>query len=419
MKGKHAFFIIILCISLFPLIACTTKSRSMNSEDLMKGVKAEAAEGLTSDEAFLKSTANFSLKLFKEGITPNENSLISPTSVLLALSMTSNGAEGATLEEFEKLLGDGISREALNNYLYSYIDKLPSTEKEKLNIANSIWFKDSDSFKVREDFLKTNATYYNASIYKSDFSSEETIKDINGWVEKETHGMIDKVIDKIDPDSVMFLINALAFEGEWQRIYEKGDIAPGEFSNIHGTKTTVDFMNSSEGSYLEDAKVTGFLKPYKDGNYSFAALLPKEGVDINEYINSLSGEEFLSLINNSAVGSVRASIPKFTYDYELSLKEPLQNLGLVEGFNPALANFKSLGSSTDGNIYIGEVLHKTFIQVDERGTKAGAVTSVEMKTESAILEEKYVTLDRPFVYAIIDNETKLPIFIGTVMELTK
>ena len=419
MKVKYTFFAIVTSLLLLLIAACSPKARTMTSENLMEGIKAEAMEGKASDEAFLKTTANFSLKLFKEGVAENKNSLISPTSVLLALSMTSNGAEGATLEEMEKLLGDGISREALNNYLYSYIKSLPSTEKEKLNIANSIWFRDSDSFKVQEDFLKTNATYYNASIYKSDFDSEETIKDINGWVEKETHGMIDKIIDKIDPDSVMFLINALAFEGEWQRIYEKADIAPGEFSNIDGTKASVDFMNSSEASYLEDAEVTGFIKPYKEGNYSFAALLPKEGVDINEYIDSLSGESFLSLVNNSAAGSVRASIPKFSYDYELSLKAPLQNLGLVEGFNSALANFKSLGSSSDGNIYIGDVLHKTFIQVDERGTKAGAVTSVEMKTESAILDEKYVILDRSFVYAIIDNETKLPIFIGTVMDLTK
>ncbi|MGM9973926.1 MAG: serpin family protein [Clostridiaceae bacterium] len=419
MKRKYAFFVIITSVILFTLTACTSKTRVMSSENLMKGVKAEAAEGKNADDAFLSSTADFSLKLFKEGIKDSKNSLVSPTSVLLALSMTANGAEGTTLEEFQKLLGDGISIEALNNYLYSYIGKLPNTEKEKLNIANSIWFKDSDSFKVQEDFLKTNATYYNASIYKSDFHSEETIKDINGWVEKETHGMIDKIINQIDSDSVMFLINALAFEGEWQRIYEKADIVTGEFSNIDGTKAAVEFMNSAEGSYLEDQKVTGFLKPYSEGNYSFAALLPKEGVDINEYINSLSGDGFLSLINNSAAGSVRASIPKFSYDYELSLKKPLQNLGLVDGFNSAIANFKSLGSSTDGNIYIGEVLHKTFIQVDERGTKAGAVTSVEMKTESAILDEKYVTLDRPFVYAIIDNDTKLPIFIGTVMDLSK
>ncbi|WP_426350639.1 serpin family protein [Alloiococcus sp. CFN-8] len=419
MKRKYAFLAIIMSVILFTLTACTSKSRAVSSENLMKGVKAEAAEGKNADDAFLTSTANFSLKLFQQGLKDKKNSLISPTSVLLALSMTANGAEGNTLEEFQKLLGDGISIEALNNYIYSYLDKLPNTEKEKLNIANSIWFRDSDSFTVQENFLKTNATYYNASIYKSDFDSEETIKDINGWVEKETHGMIDKIINKIDPDSVMFLINALAFEGEWQRIYEKADIVPGEFSNIDDTNVEVDFMNSAEASYIEDSKVTGFLKPYKDANYSFVAMLPKEGIDINEYIDSLSGEDFLSLINSSVAVSVRTSIPKFSYEYELSLKEPLENLGLVEGFNSAKANFKGLGSSSDGNIYIGEVLHKTFIQVDERGTKAGAVTSVEMKTESAILDEKYVTLDRPFVYAIIDNETKLPIFIGTVMELTK
>ncbi len=416
MKGRYKLYIILSLIASLALTACTKEIISLNSADLMKGVKAEAVEAITLDDTFISGSADFSLKLFKESITKDKNSLISPTSVLLALAMTANGAEDNTLKEMESLLAGKGNLQGLNDNLYSYLKNLPNSKKSEMTIANSIWFRDEESLKVKEDFLKTNASYYNASIYKSDFNSSKTPKDINKWVENNTKGMIDKIIDKIDIDTVMYLINAVAFDAEWKNIYNKTDIYKGDFKELSGDITSVEFMRSEENSYIEDAMVTGFIRPYADDLYSFVALLPKEGVDYYSYINSLTGENFISLINNSVKTQVSATLPKFSYEYEKNLNEPLITLGIKDAFNASLANFKALGSSSYGNIYIGNVLHKTFISVDEKGTKAGAVTSVEMKTESAVIEEKKVMLDRPFVYAIIDNETKLPVFIGTVID---
>jgi len=174
-------------------------------------------------------------------------------------------------------------------------------------------------------------------------------------------------------------------------------------------------MNSEESIYLDDGSATGFIKPYYNDKYSFVALLPNEGISIKDYIETLSGEGFLNTVKSAQNTVVNAVMPKFSYDYKIKLNDALKDLGMHDGLSAAKADFSRLGKSSRGNIYIGEVLHKTFISVDELGTKAGAVTKVEMTYESAPAELKIVRLDRPFVYAIIDNSTNLPVFIGTVM----
>lgn len=416
---KKIYSSFLLCILLagivFTSASCSAGSLNLKSKDLMQGIKGNKPEGKNIDDKFISSSSDFSLKLFKKGLDKEKNSLISPTSVMLALAMTANGAEGKTLTELEYFLGKDITIEELNNYLYSYMKNLPSEAKAKLNIANSIWFRDNEKeFTAKSDFLQRNADYYKASIYKSDFDSPDTVKDINKWVENKTNGMIDNIVDRIDKSTVMYLINAIAFEGEWETIYKKSQIFKGDFTDIKGNKKSMDFMSSDEGLYLEDNKTTGFIKPYAGNKHSFAALLPKENININDYISSLNGESFLKLLKDASNESVQATIPKFSYEYGVSLNEALIDMGVKEAFKPSAANFSKLGNSPLGNIYIGDVLHKTFIAVDEKGTKAGAVTKVEMKVESA-MNHKTVILNRPFVYAIIDNQTNLPVFIGTVI----
>jgi serpin B len=174
-------------------------------------------------------------------------------------------------------------------------------------------------------------------------------------------------------------------------------------------------MYSDEYKYLDDGKATGFIKPYAGNKYSFAALLPNENIQIDEYIQSLTGTGFLNMIKNAENIIVQTYLPKFKYEYEIKMNDALKTLGMPDAFHDGKADFKKMATSSDGNIYIGEVLHKTFISVDELGTKAGAVTKVEIQAECVIEYEKTVRLDRPFVYAIIDNATNLPVFIGTVV----
>lgn len=179
-------------------------------------------------------------------------------------------------------------------------------------------------------------------------------------------------------------------------------------------------MYSNEHRYLEDENATGFIKYYKDMSYGFAALLPNEDVSINEYVASLTGDKLHTMLNNCKNTSVETAIPKFDSEYDVEMSDILKTMGMPIAFDEEDADFSKLGTSTDGNISISRVLHKSFISVHEKGTKAGAATVVEMKNGSAMIKPddvKKVYLDRPFVYMIIDCETNIPIFIGTVMDV--
>jgi serpin B len=378
----------------------------------MENISAKTVNQKPASNDFTSSMADFSIELFKKSITDKENSLVSPLSVMLALAMTANGADSGTLSQMEKLLGGDIPLTDLNGYLYSYVKELPSEDKSKLNIANSIWFR--DILQVKPDFLQKNADYYNAQAYKSAFDAQ-TLQDINNWVESSTDGMIDSIINEINADDMLYLINAVVFDAEWQTPYDDYTVREGDFTDINGEVRNVDFMHSDQYKYLDDGMATGFIKPYYGGNYSFAALLPNEDITIEAYIESLTGSGFIKTIENAEDIVVYASMPKFEYEYEIKMKEALKILGMPDAFYEDKADFTNMAVSSDGNIYIGEVLHKTYISVDELGTKAGAVTAVLAMGGGAPLDHKIVRLDRPFVYAIIDNATNLPVFIGTLM----
>lgn len=411
---KRIVSIIVMTGVIFSTTGCSNKIKSAN---LMKNVKASVVEKKELDENFIKHTANFSVKLFQKSTKENESSMISPVSVMMALSMTANGADTGTKKEMEQLLAGGGSIDELNEYLYAYKNQLPSDSDNRLSLANAIWFRDDkDQLKVEPDFLQKNANYYGAEAYESPFD-KTTVDDINQWVKDHTDGMIDNMVDRINKDSIMYLLNAVVFDAKWENPYTKNDVNSGEFTAWDGTIRSVDMMTSDESMYLDDGTATGIIKNYKGGQYSFVALLPNEGTNVNDYLESLTGEHLLSIIENAQSTTVVTRIPKFSYNYTIKMNDALIELGLQTAFDSDAADFSKLGSSSDGNIYIGEVLHKSYISVDELGTKAGAVTKVEMATESAMETRHEVLLNRPFVYAIIDNNTKLPIFLGTVMDI--
>lgn len=408
--------LILICSMAVNLTGCATK---VQAADLMEGVQANTVTSKAADDAFAQSQMRLAVDLFQASVleSKDENVLISPLSIQLALAMTANGADGDTKAEMEALLGGEISLENLNEYLCSYVNNLPSAEKYKLQIANSIWFRDNEGrLQVEKDFLQKNADYYGAQAYKAAFD-DQTMKDINNWVKDHTDGMIDSILDQIDEDAVMYLINALVFDAEWQHVYDKSDVYKGKFTNIDGAEKQVDMMHSEETVYLQDENATGFMKPYSGSKYNFAVLLPNEGVDIYEYIAGLTGEKLMETLSTPQLGMVMATLPKFSYEYELTMNDVLKELGMPSAFSGDTADFSKMAHSSRGNIYIGDVLHKTFISVDELGTKAGAVTKVQMNDECAVMSKWVVTLNRPFVYMIIDNETKLPVFIGTVMDV--
>ncbi len=431
---KRKMIAAIIGLMALSLMAC---GRKMALSDSTKQLTSDKTENKTQTEENVKEEGNgennnesngenisqaadfktrynqFAIDLLQQTYETGKNEMISPMSVLAALTMTENGARGNTLAQMEQALSGQTDVEQQGKELSSYINSLTDVENSHLNIANSIWVKDSDSLHVKDDFLAKNEQLFQAEVYQAPFD-DSTLKDINTWVSNKTEHMIPQILDKINSDSVMYLINAVAFNAKWRQPYEKENITAGVFTTEKGSRQDVDIMHSTESIYLEDENTTGFLRPYEEGYY-FMAMLPAEGISMEDYVNTLSAEKFKNLLENASYDfDVDTVIPEFKSEYSVELKDTLETMGMTDAFDEEKADFSGIGSSDNGNIYISKVIHKTFIEVDEQGTKAGAATVVEM-AETASLNDpvvKTVYLDRPFVYAIIDSESKLPVFLG-------
>lgn len=394
------------------MTGCAARARAT---DLMAGVTA--AKVTVSDDLASQNAAvtDFAVRLLQASAENGKNTLISPLSVLYALAMTANGAENETREQMETVLG--MPTEKLNEYLYGYLSSLPGDGSGRLSLANSLWLREDERFTVNPGFLQTNASYYGAGIYKAPFDSQ-TCREINDWVKENTHGMIPAILDAIPSEGVMYLVNALAFEAEWTEAYRESQVRRGKFTREDGVRQDIALMHSTEYAYLEDEKATGFLKYYKGGGYAFAALLPNEGVSVSEYIASLDGEALHALLADPAQPAVNVAIPKFETDYHAEMSDILSEMGMPRAFDIDEAEFGGLGTFEGGNIWIGRVMHKTFLSVGEQGTRAGAATAVEVQAGGAEpSEEKEVCLDRPFVYLLIDCKNSIPLFMGTMMDM--
>lgn len=381
----------------------------LSAVNVSNDIKSSQVDGAKADSEFVLSQTEFALELMKREIKDGENTLISPYSVMQALAMTTNGADGETKAEMEKALG-GMSIEKLNEYLYTWRESQPNSEKCKLSTANSIWSKVDDELLFNQDFLQKNADYYNADIFKAPFD-KTTVDDINNWVNEKTDKMIPKLLEEISNDSIMFLINAVAFDAKWMEPYTENDVYDSYFTSSDGTVNTAHIMASTEYTYLHGENAEGFMKYYDGGRYAFAALLPDEGIALSDYVNSLTPQEFNRIISEPEMTAIYTELPKFKYDFDTELNKTLKDMGMNSAFYEG-ADFSKMVNIC---CHIDSVLHKTHIEVDEEGTKAAAVTSVGIVGDCApIIPEKEIILNRPFLYAIVDTETSLPVFIGTL-----
>lgn len=363
------------------------------------------------DAQFCAKQMNFSIELFRRAAEKEgcENTLVSPLSVTMALAMTANGAEGTTAQEMLNLWG-GYSVNDLNALLGNWRMSLESGEKPALKIGNSIWIRDMKGFEVKEKFLQDNAKYYHSQIYKAPFDAA-CVNAINTWVNNETEGMIPQILDRLDAESRMVLINAVSFDAQWLAPYSKSFSEP--FTALNGKEQTAQMMYSHESTYLEGEEAIGFLRPYKDGRYAFGALLP-EG-DFQAYVQNFTGAELLDILKNKQSAEVHAALPQFKKDYSASMNDILREMGMREAFRGGFGKMTNIKDE----FFISEVLHRSSIEVNLDGTRAAAATAVLMESGAAVPQEppKVVTLDRPFIYFILDTQTNLPIFIGTVTSL--
>lgn len=421
---------LLLCaVLLFSYTSCALK---VSAEDLTEGYSRTAADvALTSEQKAAGQTAyhDFAFRLFAQsvrdsGTADQKNRMISPLSAMMCLAMIANGAGGNTKTQLEEALG--LPVDDLNAFLYDFRQNLYTSDDCKVALADSVWFQnDANRLTVEPSFLQSVTDWYGAEVYAAPFD-RSTVRDVNNWCKEQTDGMIEKIIDDIDPDAVMYLINALTFDAKWMEEYEKDDIEDDVFTNADGTTAKVKMLHSDELYYLSGDGFEGFTRPYKNWRYEFVGLLPAEGTDVLDFAASLTADVWQEMWTEGhkepEVGwyeGVRAGIPEFSFDFDIPLNDVLEQLGMTDMFDGDLADFAPMAQSSRGNIWCALVEQKTHIGLDRNGTKAAAITWGAMNDEAAFAyaDQHTVILDRPFVYAIADTATGLPLFIGVVTDL--
>ncbi|WP_296557200.1 serpin family protein [uncultured Acetobacterium sp.] len=412
MKRRLAVLVGVLGMAALLLMGAGCKKTDISKPD------AEVLNAFDAD--MVEKSNDFGFNLYKNLALENENMMISPVSVSLAMEMAYNGAAGATREAMAKALNiQGIDVEQLNKNNRALIYFLTTAAPEvNLNIANSIWMV--EDFKFSEVFLETVQDSYQAEAKKLDFTDPKSAEVINKWVKDQTQGTIDQIVTPpIDPETIMFLINAVYFKGAWTSPFEKELTTDQPFKLADGQTVTVPTMyQSGSFDYLKSADFQALRLPYgEDEQIAMMLFLPNEGVSLEEFQKQLNGDNWSKWISLFEQKEGSLMLPKFTMAYEKSLNQPLTELGMGIAFEAGKADFSGLAEDgTAGNIYISEVKHKTFIEVDEVGTEAAAVTSVEVGVTSMPAYDFELNFDRPFFYAIQDSESGAIIFIGAVFD---
>ena len=368
------------------------------------------------------AASDFALRLFRESMSEGENSLISPMSILYAIAMAANGADGKTRKQIEEAVG--MSVDDMNSYLSGYISSLPKSQKDRftgedcyiLNIANSLWINKSGNFSAKQEFIQAVTDYYSADVFNESFD-EGTLADINEWVNTNTNGIIPGILDSISPDDMLYLINAIGFEATWANDYGINEVDKGTFYNEDGTEVRVDMMFKKEYLYLTDDNAKGFVKYCSENKYAFVAILPDKEISVYDYLASLDGESLSDMLSGVSSEEVETMIPKFKVEYSSSMADVLKEMGIINAFDSSKADFSNM---SDSDFHISDVIHKAKIELDDLGVKAGASTAEVFAVgipDDTPRDYKYVYLDRPFVYMIIDCENNVPLFIGTITNL--
>jgi len=389
--------------------ACETNPPVPESKDLNLSLKS--LELLASDNVF-------GLELFQEVMQDakaNENVMISPLSVALALGMTYNGSASTTREAMETTLKlQGLLEDEINDGYKSIIDQLLDLDpKVVMEIANSIWYK--KGFEVEDEFIKTNKEHFYAEIRSLDFSSPDAVNTINQWVSDNTHELIEDIIDAIPPAAVMYLINAIYFKGTWTYEFdpEKTNLeiffpetgATFESSAMH-QETNLNYYQNSLFELVE--------LPYGDKKFSMLVFLPSAENDCFDILAEMDNDNWNDWTNNFNETNVYLQLPKFKFETFKLLNDPLSSLGMGIAFSDA-ADFTLINPA--GNLFISRVLHKTFIDVNEEGTEAAAVTAVEIELTSAGGSGlTHFIADKPFLFVIRENSTGSILFMGRLSQ---
>jgi len=365
----------------------------------------------------IETNNEFGLELLKTVFDSEEeaNVMISPTSVSIALGMAYNGAEGSTMDAFEEVLNyEGLTREEVNEITRELIHVLlTNVNGNLLEIANSLWY--DEEFPVETDFISLNSHYYDAEVNELDFRNTNALKTINDWVSEQTHGKIDEIIDSIDPAVMMILINAIYFNCAWDVEFDPDDTHQANFykedESLFGEVDMMYLERSFKVANNDSFKAVEL--PYKSGKFSMYLFLPSEESSVNQLVQELDGATWNSWISSfTEQEDFKVYLPRFEFEFERSLGEDLKEMGLEIAFSPEEADFSGISPM---DLFISDVIHKTYIKVNEEGTEAAAVTAVVMEVTS-IQPMNEIRLDHPFLFAITENSSKSILFMGKVAE---
>lgn len=399
----------IIFTALFLLLSgCNSKNYNYTVLADTKGsLSSLPAENIAAGVVTTINDFNFKLSSLSDA---QKNVFYSTLSIYLALSMTYHGASQATYDEFTQLLNPSKQNQpAFLKDVRSIQAAIANYPETKVKLANSIWMRDTFAKDVEADFLTRNKDYFGAMIAALDFTKSSSIDEINNWVDTNTEHRIQKVIDSIDPNTQMFLINTIYFKADWLMEFAKDSNRQGVFHS--DTDIDVTMMHMSESMpYVENSEYQAIQLNYKDQKTSMLIVLGK-----NSEIPITSNSQYNQLVKGFQNTSVDLTMPKVNITTEESLAQTLQTLGLTKAFDPNQADFSALSKTAlDRQLYIMDVLHKTTLTIDEKGTEAAAATTVIVGDTSMPLNQAILLIDHPYQLFIIDNESKLILFSGFI-----
>lgn len=353
----------------------------------------------------------FSKTLLREVVEKDtkKNAVVSPLSVIAALCLTARATAGTTREEIMSCISDTCSMDEMISIIREITTK--AEKSGELKNANAVGVAERIKDNINEDYIRSLKEEFNGEIFTSDNLEDA----VNRWVNEHTNGMIDKLIDGPVADLIACILNAVAFEADWEEQYWEDDVYEDEFTNADGSVSEVIMLRSQEERFIECDNYTGFLKPYKGLEYSFMALLPKHKTN-RFMLRDLKTVDFTQLFSESIEVPVNVSMPEFKYTFGGDISDICSSMGMKQIFT----NKADFSPMTTEWAKVDSIIHKAHIELDRKGTKAAAATAVMVVAGAAPAfweETRYVDLDRPFVYAIMHNETGLPIFTGVVNQL--
>jgi len=373
--------------------------------------KQEPRELTALEKSLTQTTNTFGCNLFRAMVQdqPDSNIFISPLSVSIALGMTANGAAGTTLEDMRQVLALGsLTENEVNSAYQSIMEFLIGLDPQvHLDIANAIYYR--LGYPVLQDFIDINQTYFDAEVSELDFSLPTAIDVINGWVEDNTNGLIDEIIQEIDPLTVMFLLNAIYFKADWTYRFEESETVDAQFNTPAGQVPC--HMMSQEGtfSYFENADFQTVDLPYGNGRFSMTLFLPKQPQTVDEIIADFTPENWALWTEQLDSMTVTVQLPRLLIEYERKLNDVLKAMGMEIAFSGG-ADFTRINPG--GDLYISMVKHKSFLEVDETGTEAAAVTIVEIRE---LASNTIMRMDRPFLFVIRETESNTILFMGKII----